>query len=254
MASKKKTRKIAISLNKGGVAKSSTAVSMSHGLARAGKKVLLIDTDAQGQDSFLLGLTPESGLAEVVAGDINPHEAMTPARENLWLLAGGASLAGVEREIARSNYGGENTLSKALSCFDGEFDYIILDTGPTWSSMMINTLFYADEILAPVSLEVLTLNSLVEYSSRLADIQKHKPSLKLKYVLPTFFDRRVKKSQEILSQIKKHYKKQICDPINYNVRMSEAPGYGQTIFEHAPSSVGAKGYKKLIDRVMKDGR
>ena len=93
-------RKITVSLSKGGVSKSTTSVSIAHGLSQRGKRVLLIDTDDQGQISFLLGVKPERGLADVLTGDCTPQEAMCEARENLWLLAGGKSLSSIKRSIA----------------------------------------------------------------------------------------------------------------------------------------------------------
>lgn len=245
-------RKIAVSLSKGGVGKSSTAVSIAHGLARKGKKVLLVDTDDQGQDAFLLGVKPEKGLAEFINGDCCAEDAMTSARDNLWLLSGGKSLSGVKRMIGRKDFGGEHTLKDAIAPIESRFDYIIIDTSPSWDTLTINSLFYADEILTPVSLEILTLNALIEFSQRIESVKQYNAKLSHRYVLPTFLDGRVKKSGEILDQLKKHYKEKLCHPIRYSVRISEAPGFGQTIFEYAPTSPGAKDYQKTIERILKD--
>ena len=132
------------------------------------------------------------------------------------------------------------------------FQYIIIDTSPSWDTLTINTLFYVDEILTPVSLEVLTLNSLAEFTKRLEAIKQYNNKISHAYVLPTFFDRRVKKSKEILDLLRKHYKEKVCEPIRYNVRISEAPGFGQTIFEYAPKSPGASDYQKIIKRILSD--
>jgi chromosome partitioning protein len=115
-------------------------------------------------------------------------------------------------------------------------------------------MFYAQEILTPVSLEVLTLRGLLDFNHNLSTIQKYHPKLTLSYVLPTFMDRRVRKSEEILNQLRVHFGPQLCSPIRYNVRLSEAPGYGQTIYEYSPSSTGAEDYRKLTERIMLDGR
>ena len=156
--------------------------------------------------------------------------------------------------INRKEYAGEQTLAEALAPLDGEYDYVILDTPPGWDTLTINALFYADEVLAPVSLEVLTLQGLLDFSQNLSAIQRFHPSLELRYVLPTFFDRRVRKSLEIQELLKAHYEAQLCEPVRYNVRLSEAPGYGQTIYEYAPRSPGAEDYGKLTERIMQDGR
>jgi chromosome partitioning protein len=88
----------------------------------------------------------------------------------------------------------------------------------------------------------------------MASIQKYHPQLDLHYVVPTFFDRRVRKSDEIFQQLSKAFPAQLCSPIRYNVRLSEAPGYGQSIFEFAPGSPGAEDYRKLTERILEDGR
>src|SRR5512143_18263 len=100
-------RKIAVSLTKGGVGKTTTAVNLAAGLARAGKSVLLIDTDTQGQAAHALGCRPATGLAEVINGEVEFEAALSPASENLWVLAGGRSLAGLKRVITRKDFGGE---------------------------------------------------------------------------------------------------------------------------------------------------
>lgn len=247
-------RRIAVSLSKGGVAKSTSSVSIAHGLSRKGKRVLLVDTDDQGQDAFLLGIKPQFGLADVVANGTPLKQAMHQARENLWVLAGGKALSGVKREIGRKEFGAEQTLSEALAGIENAFDFIIIDTSPSWDTLTINALFYATEVITPVSLEILTLNSLMEFSSSLAAVQRFNKKLSHKYILPTFLDGRVKKSKEILAQLEKHYPEKVCEPIKYSVRISESAGFGQTIYEYAPSSSGAKDYEKLVQRILKDGK
>jgi len=120
--------------------------------------------------------------------------------------------------------------------------------------LSVNALFYADEVLSPVSLEVMTLQSLLDFTQSLAAIQRYHPELALRYVLPTFLDRRVRKSDEILAQLAGHFGERVCAPIRYNVRLSEAPGYGLTIFEYAPHSPGADDYRALAERILRDER
>lgn len=247
-------RKIAVALAKGGVGKTTTAVNLAAGLARHGQRVLVIDADTQGQVSRSLGVNPVAGLGELALGEADKDQAILPARENLWLLAGGRSLAGLKMLINRKEYAGEQTLAEALAPVDGAYDFVILDTPPGWDTLTINALFYADEVLAPVSLEVLTLQGLLDFSQNLAAIQRFHPSLALRYVLPTFYDRRVRKSLEIQELLAAHYGQQLCSPVRYNVRLSEAPGYGQTIYEYAPRSPGAEDYWNLTERIMQDGR
>jgi len=247
-------RKLAVSLSKGGVGKTVTACHLAHGLAKAGRKVLLVDADTQGQCSLFLGVQPVVGLAEVASGEVASKEAVLEARENLWLLAGGRDLAGVKRLIARKDVGGEQTLCEALAPLDGKFDYAILDTSPGWDSLTIASLFYAEEVLAPVSLEAATLLGLLDFRKSLEAVQRYHNGLSLRYVLPTFFDRRVRKSEEILQQLRGHFQDQLCKPIRYSVRLSESVAFGQTVFEYAPASPGAEDYEALTRRMLKDGR
>ncbi|KAF0249032.1 MAG: putative Cobyrinic acid ac-diamide synthase [bacterium] len=247
-------RKIAISLSKGGVGKTTTAVNLAVALAKNQAKVLLIDTDTQGQVSAMLGIEPELGLAEVILGETKAQDALVEARKNCWLLSGGRALAGVKRFIARQEIGGERMLQECLSEIENNFDYILLDTSPGWDVLTVNALFYAQEIIVPASLEPLTLQGLIEFNKSVASIQKYNKELQVTYLLPTFLDGRVKKSTEILNQLNKHYSQLICKPIRYNTRLAESPAYKQTIFEYAPTSYGAEDYLCFAERILSDGR
>lgn len=245
-------RKIAVALSKGGVGKTTTAVSLAAGLAQHGYRVLLVDADTQGQVAKALAVRPRYGLAELVSGERLPQETILLARDDLWLLAGGRSLAGLKREIARKDFGAERTVREALAPLDGQFDYVIIDTAPGWDTLTINALFYATEVIAPVALEAMALQGLTEFGVSLSEIQRYHPRLGFNYILPTFMDRRVKQSETIYEQLLEHYHARVCDPIRYNVRLSEAPGCGQTIFEYAPSSAGAADYEALTNRILQD--
>lgn len=176
--------------------------------------------------------------------DLSVQNAIFQARPNLWILAGGKSLAGVKRSIGRKDFSAEYTLAEALKPLEGQFDYTIIDTAPSWDTLTINALFYASEVL--------TLNSLVEFVKSIESVKRFNRSLKHQYVLPTFLDGRVKKSTEILDLLRNHFPAQLCEPIKYNVRISESAGFGQTIFEYAPNSSGAKDYKKVVERILND--
>ena len=243
-------RKLAVSITKGGTGKTTTTVNLAAGLALQGARVLVVDADSQGQAGQMLGLNPEHGLAEVISQAAKPETAVVEARPNLYLLAGGRALAGVRRLIARKDFGSERTLGEALDSIEGQYDFVIFDTAPGWDPLTVNVLFYATEVLAPVSLEILTIQGLVEFIGNIESIQKYNPAIMLQYVLPTFFDRRVKKSAEILAQLEAYCGDKLCPPIRYNVRLSEAPGHSQTIFEYAPRSAGAQDYQKLTERIQ----
>jgi chromosome partitioning protein len=248
-SSQETTRRIGVSLSKGGVGKTTTSVNLAAGLALAGKKVLLVDTDTQGQSSFMLGVKPKGGLTELVTGELPPQEAIIQARKNLWILAGGKSLAGLKRLIDRKDYGGELTIAEALTPLEKDYDYVVVDTSPGWDPLTVNVLFYVNELMTPVSLEVMSIQGFGEFLKSIASIQKFRKEVELRYILPTFRDMRVKRGSEFLEEIEKIYGDKVCSPIRYNVRLSEAPAYGQTIFEFAPGSNGAQDYRDLVRKV-----
>jgi len=243
-------RKIAIALSKGGVGKTTTAVNLADCLARSGRRILLIDTDTQAQCSRLLGVKPAAaGLAELLEDvDVSPMSI----RENLWFLPGSQDLAQAKRLIARRDVRSEEVLSEKLGRFDGKYDFVILDTSPGWDSLSINVLFYAEEILCPVSMEVLAVDGFLAFLQNVELIRKYR-DVKIGYILPTFIDGRVRKSQEILEQLIVHFGKRVCNPIRYSVKLSRAPGYGETIFEYAPKDRGSLDYAKLAGRILRDG-
>ena len=245
----KQVRRIGVSLSKGGVGKTTTSVNLAAGLALAGKRVLLVDTDTQGQSSFMLGIKPNGGLTELVTGELPPEEAVVQARKNLWLLAGGKPLAGLKRLIDRKDYGGEQTIAQALTPLEGAYDYVVVDTSPGWDPLTVNVLFYVNELLIPVSLEVMSIQGFGEFLKSIASIQKFRKEIQLRYILPTFRDMRVKKGTEFLEQLQSLYGDKVCEPVRYNIRLSEAPAYGQTIFEFAPGSNGAQDYRDLVRKV-----
>ncbi len=246
------SRKIAVALSKGGVGKTTTAVNVAAGLAAAGRRVLLVDLDTQGQVARMLGVQPPATLAEVVNGEVEITTAVVTARERIDLLAGGRALAGLKRAIDRRDFGGERAVSEALAPVEGRYDYVIVDTAPGWDVLTVNALFLVTELLTPVALEVLALQGLTEFAASVQAVQRYHPQLELRYVVPTFHDRRVKKSGEVLGQLKTAYGSRLCPPIRYNVRLSEAPGYAQTIFEYAPHSTGAEDYRALTERILHD--
>ena len=244
-------RKIAVAFSKGGSGKSTTAVHLAHGLALQGRRVLLVEVDVQAQLSMALGVTPTAGLAELVLSETSHQQAVTPARQHLDLLAGGPRLAAVQREIARREFAGERALSEALAPLEG-YDYVILDTAPGWGTLTINALFYASELLAPVNLEVLAVRALGDFAQRVEAVRRYNGMLAWRYVVPTFYDGRVAKSAEVLAILQSHYAARVTEPVRYNVRLSEAPGFGQTVYEYAPTSRGAADYEALTRRVIAD--
>lgn len=238
-------RRIAVSIRKGGTGKTTTAVNLAHALALIGRRVLLIDADSQGQTAALLGVAPEIGLADVLAGRASAREAMHAARDGLDLIAGGPEL--VEITLDRSD-----AIRTALRTAGRGYDFVLVDTAPGFDMLAAGVLRYASEVLTPVSLEPLTLHGLVDFVRIIEGTREDNRELSLRYVLPTFADGRVAKTREILADLEEHFPDQICRPIRYNVRLSESAAFGQTIHEYAPTSYGAEDYAALAERIAGD--
>jgi chromosome partitioning protein len=252
-------RKIAVAMAKGGVGKTTTAVNLAYGLSRMGHRVLLVDCDTQGQTSKFLGVTPKYGLYEFITGRdkngeyISKKDVIHPTRKNLWLISGGIGLVELKNWLGEQPRDIRQTvLGNALLPKKGTLDYLIFDCAPGWDVLSVNILMAVDEVLCPVALQGPSLEGLKTFFGYLLSAQKLNSDLQLKYILPTMFDKRTRQSYEILKQLQKMFKRQICDPIHYNVRLSEAPSYGKTIFEYRNKAIGAEGYRKLIRRVDGD--
>ncbi len=250
---------IAVAMAKGGVGKTTTAVNLAYGLASQGKKTLLVDTDTQNQVTAFLGIKPEHGLYEFVIGEdgdgneISRMEALYPARKNLWVLCGGLKLVRLKNWLGEQDQDKRQTiLAERLSPKEGMLDFIIYDCAPGWDILSVNILYATEEILCPVALQGPAVEGLKTYLQYIRSAQELNPDLTLKYILPTLFDQRTRQSHEILEQLKNTFGDKVLDPIRLNVRLSEAPSHGQTIFEYSKAAAGAVDYKKLIKRIKKD--
>ena len=238
-------RKIAIANRKGGVGKTTTAVNLSAGLGMAGNKVLLIDTDTQGHCSRLLGVDPPAGLAELIDGTATPEKALITARDGLYLLSGGRNLEGISRLISREGINPQLYLNKRLKQFDGKYDFVIVDTAPGFNELNINVLFYAKEVIVPVSLEVLSVEGLLSFQEEIEQIKEYS-DVRIKYIVPTFTDYRIKITTEILAQLKTTFPDILTSPIHYSVKLKESPGWGRTVYEYAIKDRVTRDYADLV--------
>jgi chromosome partitioning protein len=252
-------RAIAVAMAKGGVGKTTTAVSLAGGLAARGQRVLLVDCDTQDQVARFLGVRPTHGLYEFVTESgnggsaVSRNEAVHRARENLWVLSGGIRLVELKnwlgeqpREVRQS------VLKQKLVPRPGSIDYLIFDCAPGWDLLSVNILMSATEVLCPVALQGPAVEGLKTFFRYLQSAQKLNTELRLKYILPTLFDRRARHSQEMLDQLGRFFARQLCEPIRYTVRLSEAPVHGRTIFEYDGGSSAARDYETLVRRIMSD--
>ena len=247
-------RKIGITISKGGTGKTTTAVNLAAGLAALDYAVLLIDTDTQGQCAVALGVKPKIGLADLLLENATFPDIITPARDHLQLLAGGPDITRARRHIDAEPFQLERYLSKKLLPIEGKYDFVVIDTGPGWDSLTINVLFYVSEVIAPVNMESLTINSLSDFRARVDHLAESGAPARLRHVLPTFLDGRVKKTDEIYQHLQKNFGPALCEPIRYNSRLSEAPTFGESIFEYDGKSAGAADYSELIKRILDYGQ
>ena len=238
-------RKIAIANRKGGVGKTTTAVNVAAGLAMAGNKVLLIDTDVQGHCGRLLGVNPDKGLAELIDGTATPTEAITEAREGLYLLAGSKRLEITIKDISQRTFRVEHVLADALQAYK-DFDYSIVDTAPGFSQLNINVFFYVQEIGIPVSMEVLSIDGFKDFMNEI-EVLKQYTDVELRYIIPTFYDRRNSKSDQVMKQLQDNFGDLVTKPVRFSVRLSEAPAWGKTIYEYAGKEKVSRDYAYLSE-------
>ncbi len=254
-------RKIAVAMAKGGVGKTTTAVNLAHGLAMQGNRVLLVDCDTQGQTAKFLGIAPPYGLYEFITGQdargqpVERRATLAAARDNLWLLGGGIGLVELKHWLGEQPRElRQGMLAQALVPRDGALDYLIFDCAPGWDVLSVNILMAATEVLCPVALQAPALEGLKTFFGYLMSAQRLNAALELKYILPTMYDRRTRQSALIHRKLEKLFRKQICDPIRYNVRLSEAPSRGQSIFEYRQKAAGASDYARLVGRIANGKR
>ncbi|MBI5064276.1 MAG: ParA family protein, partial [Desulfatitalea sp.] len=207
-----------------------------------------------------LGVKPAYGLYEFITGrnekgeSVLKKEAVCPARENLWILAGGIKLVELKYWLGEQPRERRHALlSQAIVPKGDSLDFLIFDCAPGWDLLSVNILMAAHEVLCPVSLQAPALEGLKTFFQYLVSAQKQNNQLALKYVVPTLYDRRTRQSMDLYRKLKRLFTRQICDPIRYNVRLSEAPADGKTIFEFDSRATGAEDYRKLSRRLIDDG-
>ncbi|WP_437819305.1 ParA family protein [Sorangium sp. So ce1078] len=243
-------RYLAVFNHKGGTGKTTTAVSVAAGLAARDKRVLLVDTDAQGNVSVSLGAGAERSLYHVLVMGLRVADATRAVRPNLDLLPSNETLAAAELYLAgRQNR--DRVLSDRLSAAAAEYDYVVLDCSPSLSLMNQNALVFADSVLVPVACDYLSLVGVRQVIKTVKNVNAllHHP-VQIWGVLPTFFDGRAKIAREAVSTMKQHFGERCLAPIRQAIKVKEAPAQGQTIFEYAPGTPAADDYLAVVDRII----
>ncbi len=256
---------IAVANQKGGVAKTTTAVNLGTGLARQGKRVLLIDADAQGSLTASLGYTEpnkiETTLATVMSYIVNEDtfeagKGILKHNEGADLLPANIELSGVEVSLVNI-MGRENILKEYVSLVEGRYDYIIVDCSPSLGMVTINALVCADSVLIPVQAAYLPVKGLEQLIKTIGKVKRQLNSrLEIEGILLTMVDSRTNYARDISDMVHKIYGDNVkifTNSIPFSVRVAETSAEGASIYQYAPKSKAALAYEALVKEVLKNG-
>ena len=249
-------RIISFSNQKGGVGKTTTCVNMAAYLAKAGKKVLLVDLDPQGNATTGLGFSKSSlkkSVYNVLIEEEEVKDNVLPTEiENLSILPANIDLAGAEVELVYKK-SREKVLKGALDKAKGQFDYILLDCPPSLGLITINALAAADSVIIPIQSEYYALEGLSQLMNSISLVRQHlNKNLKVEGVVLTMYDGRSLISKQIAAEIKKFFTKKLYEiVIPRNVRLAEAPSHGKPILLHDAKCTGARAYSALTEEFLK---
>ena len=247
-------RIVAISNQKGGVGKTTTAVNLAAAVAEAGKRVLLIDIDPQGNATSGLGVNAEGRVTayDVLLGEAKAAQAVVPtAFGSLYVLPSAIGLAGAEIELVGMT-ARETLLREALRPIRDEFDYLFIDCPPSLSLLTLNAMTAADRVLIPIQCEYYALEGVGQLMNTLQLVKKRlNPALEIEGVVLTMLDGRTNLGLQVVQEVKKYFKSRVYGAIiPRNVRLSEAPSHGMPINAYDPRSTGAEAYKRLAEEFI----
>ncbi len=241
---------------KGGVGKTTSAINIGAYLAEAGKKVLLVDFDSQGNMSSGVGAIKEKPtIYEVLAGQCKVEEAVRhTAVDNLDVIPASISLSGAAIELVDQNER-EFFLKKSLAPLKDKYDYILVDCPPSLGILTLNGLVAADEVLIPMQCEYFAFEGISLLLQTIKRAQKSvNPGLKIGGIFFTMYDSRTKLAQDVVLQVKSYFKDVVFNTIiPRNIRLSEAPSHGLPICKYDPNCQGARSYKSLAQEVISRG-
>lgn len=250
------SRVIAIANQKGGVGKTTTNVNLSACIADAGKKVLTIDLDPQGNTSSGLGLDKTGkmkSIYDVIINGMDIHEAVLPTpQENLFLVPAGIDLAGAEIEMVPL-MAREHILKGAMETIRTEYDFVFIDCPPSLGLLTLNALTAADKILVPIQCEYFALEGLSQLLNTVNLVRRHlNPSIAVEGVVLTMYDGRTKLAVQVVEEVRRYFKNRVySNVIPRNVRLGEAPSYGLPINLYDRSCAGAEAYLELANEFIR---
>ncbi len=250
---------IAVANQKGGVGKTTTSVNLSAALGMAGKKVLLIDLDPQGNATSGVGIDKMSDVTsiyDVLIDDIDIKEAIIKTEfKNLSVISATTSLAGAEIELVSID-DRETRLKQKVAEIKDDYDFVVIDCPPSLGLLTLNSFVCTDTILIPLQCEFYALEGLSQLVQTIRQVKKSlNKEIDIEGILLTMFDGRTNLSIQVADEIKKYYPDKVYKTvIPRNVRLSEAPSYGQPINVYDKHSKGAIAYKNLAKEVIKKNK
>ena len=246
---------ISVANQKGGVGKTTTTVNLGACLASLGKKVLLVDMDAQGNATSGVGIRKPDvtrDIYDVLVNELPIDEAtLITEHENLSIVPATLQLAGAEIELT-SMMARESRLKGSLAEVSSQYDYILIDCPPSLGHLTINSFTASDSILIPVQCEYYALEGLSQLLNTVRLVQKHfNPELEIEGVLLTMYDARTNLGNEVVEEVRKYFREKVYETIiPSNIRLSEAPSHGKPIIDYDPRSRGAEVYQALAKEVV----
>ena len=247
---------IAIANQKGGVGKTTTTVNLAASLGVLEKRVLLIDADPQANASSGLGIDVESvevGTYQVLEHTVSAKEAIQPTNSpNVDIIPAHIDLVAIEIELVDKEQR-EYMLQKSLNSLKDDYDYILIDCAPSLGLITLNSLVAANSVIIPIQCEYFALEGLGKLLNTVKSIQNiHNPSLDIEGLLLTMFDSRLRLSNQVVEEVRKHFSSMVFDTIiRRNTRLGEAPSYGESIIAYDATSKGAVNYLTLANEIIK---